>query len=137
MNDFEGTIRPKFKQHLPKKLLLSKRVKINKGYECSATFWIPDTPYSKEPPKIGLTMRHGKAGLEQHIRFVFSSIEEIRSFFGSLNVFALDCLGDLEKVQGEAMEEWRALKSRAIEAMEARNSAKEVEAFKSGKIPMS
>ncbi len=137
MGDIEGSIRPKFKQNLPKKLLKSRRIKINKGYECSATFWIPDTPYSKNPPKIGLTIRHGKDGLEQRVRFVFSSIEEIRSFLGALNVFALDSLTDLEAGHKEAMQEWRELKGRAIEAMEARNSEKQENEWKSGKVSMS
>lgn len=82
---FEGELHPKKpKQSLPKKILLQKDFFVNlqnnpynkkysKNFSVRASLWIPDVPYSKIPPKIGLTLSLG----DLYIRIVFDDFSKI------------------------------------------------------------
>ncbi len=118
--NYDATLKPKFKQNLPKKIVLSKRIKVSRTYECQVTMWVADTPVSKFVPGIGLSIRHGKGEGKDTIRLVFSSIEDLRSFMGDLNLFILN---NQDKVMGalnEALEEWHMARAKREESLEMR-----------------
>lgn len=104
--EYKTTIQPIFKQKLPKKIVKSKRIRVRKGYEAQVSFWIMDMPYSKEPPAICMTIRHGKAETNQYIRLAFPDIEDLKFFFGEINNFCLDNIEILKEELDEAIEEW-------------------------------
>ena len=123
MAEFDAVLKAKFKQNLPKKIVLSKRIKVSRTYECQVTMWVPDTPYSKFTPGIGVTIRHGKGEGKDSVRLVFGGTEDLKKFLTDLNMFVLD---NFEKVGGafrEAIEEWTAGRMKRDDAIESRRKS--------------
>ncbi len=120
MAEFDAVLKPKFKQNLPKKIVLSKRLRVSPRYECQVTFWVPDTPYSPFVPGIGMTIRHGKGEGKDSVRLVFGGVEDLKNFFSAFNMFTLDSLENVKKAFEEAVREWQVCRSKRDEAIEKR-----------------
>jgi hypothetical protein len=118
--NYDATLRPKFKQNLPKKIVLSKRIHVSKRYECQVTFWVPDTPYSPYPPGIGMNIRHGKGDGKDSVRLIFSNVDDLKNFLGILNMFTLDNLSKVGGALDEAVREWQVGRTKRDEAIEKR-----------------
>jgi hypothetical protein len=108
MSKYLADLKPYFKQTLPKKIVVSRRIRVNPKYECTVTFWIPDIPYSKNPPGLGMTMRHGHGEQKEFLRLVFTTTEDLKEFTGQFNQFVLDNIIELNKVLRDALLEWEA-----------------------------
>ena len=115
MAEYKTTMTPIFKQKLPKKCVLTKRIHVSKDYDCQASLWIPDTPYSKYPPGIGLTLRHGKDETRQHVRVIFGDPQGLVDFARDLNNFIKGSLEVICKHHGEAFSEWAKCRENVVE----------------------
>ncbi len=113
--EYKTTMTPIFKQSLPKKCVFTKRIPIKKGYDCQVALWIPDTAYSKYPPGIGLTVRHGREETKQHIRFIFQQPQEMLDFMRELDNFVKSNLEQICKYHGEAFSEWAKCRENVVE----------------------
>ncbi len=122
MPDYDATIRPKFKQLLPKKIAISKRIALKSKYEIQATLWVPDNPVSKFYPAIGFTIRHGKSDAKSSLRVVLQDMEDLRGFMGVLNNFILDSWDAVEKALQQAQSEWDAMHRKRTEAIRERQN---------------
>jgi hypothetical protein len=101
--------KPYFQQKLPKKVVLTKRVRVKDKYECQVSLWVPDIPYSKNAPGVGLTMSHGAGDNRQYLRLIFADLKDLRIFMGELNNFILNSLGPVENAFRNALAEWEGM----------------------------
>ncbi len=115
MADYRANLTPIFKQNLPKKCVFTKRIAIKKDYDCQASLWVPDTAYSKYPPGIGFTLRHGKDASKQHVRFIFGGPQELVDFMRNLDNFIKSNLEGICKHHGEAFSEWAKCRENVVE----------------------
>lgn len=110
-----GDIRPeKPYQNLPMKISIRERIAIKRKeghsepYYARVTFWIPDTPYSKEPPKICMTIAQGKSFQDRKsVRFVFDSTTSIWVFLDEIQKFLERNEVVLTNMHTQANIEWR------------------------------
>lgn len=121
--EYKTTMEPIFKQSLPKKCVYTKRISVKKGYDCQASLWIPDTPYSKYPPGIGLTVRHGKDSSKQRVRFVFQTTQELVDFSKEFQNFILEHLEEVLRYHGEAVSEWARCRENVVEFKKRANES--------------
>lgn len=115
MADFKANLTPIFRQSLPKKCVFTKRIHINRDYEVQASLWIPDTAYSKYPPGIGLTLRHGKDASKQHVRMIFEDPQKLVDFMKDLDNFVKANLEGVCRHHGEAFAEWAKCRENVVE----------------------
>ena len=119
-NEYLTTMKPVFRQKLPKKMLRTQKIRVNKDYECLVSFWIPDTPYSKTKPGIGMTIRHGRKDSNQYIRLIFPAFEDLRKFISEIINFTLQTEKSLTDTLAEAEKEWNAMREKSLEAKVSR-----------------
>lgn len=114
-----------FKQQLPKKVLLTRRLPIRRGYECMVSFWIGDRAYSKERPAIAMTISHGRPEKKQRVRMVFESFNDVRKFLAMFGEFVLKSEKVLTEMLAEAEQEWLAMRDKVFEAKVSQLEKKE------------
>ncbi len=115
MADFKANLTPIFKQSLPKKCVFTKRISLKKDYDCQVSLWIPDTAYSKYPPGIGLTLRHGKDSSRQHVRMIFENPQGLVDFMKELDNFVKSNLESICSFHAEAFFEWAKCRENVVE----------------------
>ena len=113
-------IKPYFKQKLPKKIVVSRRIRVTAKYHCQVTFWIPDIPYSKNAPGIGMTIRHGQGDQKEFLRLVFSDSRDLENFISELGMFVLDVFNNLKDEHLKAMIEWESYRLKVNEHKESK-----------------
>ena len=104
---YDAELKAKAKQHMPKKYLKTLRIihHVEKPYTLYASLWVPDTPYSKIPPKLGFTLSGGGS----YFRLVFDTWDEVKRIIGQINRFIVENSGQWETALDEAYEEWENL----------------------------
>jgi hypothetical protein len=115
MKEYHVTQKPVFKQKLPKKCVFNKKINVTPKYECRVGFWIPDTPYSKNPPGIALTFGHGAAESSQYVRVVFNDPRGLVDFFKKFEQFKNECFDKIVDQFNEALREWNGCRSKVAE----------------------
>ena len=104
--DYKIKMRPIFKQSLPKKTFVSKRLKVSGSYECTVGLWVPDTPYSKVAPGIAFTLKHGNKNGAEYFRLIFKEMTELQIFLDSLNGFIAANLKIVDECHKQALGDW-------------------------------
>jgi hypothetical protein len=105
---YDATLERKKIQILPKKLVLTTEVSLQgqeqpytkdkKRFNLRATLWIPNVPYSRIIPKIGLTLSAGGKWL----RLMFNTPNDAKLLFDALKRFTQQNSRTLARVLKEA-----------------------------------
>ncbi len=95
-----------FFQQLPKKAVVSDSIKVTEQYECMASLWVPNIPYSSNAPGIAFTLRHGYGEASQYFRLIFKEESALRVFAENLNRFLVEKLPHIGVEHREAVGEW-------------------------------
>lgn len=107
---FEGDLKPKFFQTLPKKICISRKIEVNyKGYQANISFWIMNCPYSKDKPMLSMTISHGRIDNRQYVRFNFEHPIRAWCFLDDISRFLEEYYDTLLKALDEAINEWKEL----------------------------
>jgi len=108
---------PEF-QPLPTKIKRTQKIEVGgkiigeHRYQVRLTWWVMDCPYSQKPPKLALTIAHGKGVNRQSIRIMFDCSTTAWCFLKEAMDFIEKEGGTLDNVLWEALAEWRELHQR-------------------------
>lgn len=90
---FQANVVPQRSRNFPKKILLHKKIQINKQYAFTASLWVANTPESNHAPTATLVLSHSY----HKVRLCFNSVTDLQEAISELLSFVRDKSFDLHK----------------------------------------